>query len=200
MMAGHASVAPIDPAGPCEGEETMPRRICIKGTSGVGKSTLGAELARRLEVPYIELDALYHGPNWSEPTAEDFRERVGAAMDAGPGGWVIDGNYDSKLGDTVVGAADTIVWLDLPLRVTFPRLWQRTLHRLRNDVELWNGNRESWRDHFASRQSLFIWSIRLHRRHRRMWPSRFGGDPRLVRLRSAAEVDRWLEAQRGRQG
>jgi adenylate kinase family enzyme len=173
----------------------MSRRISIKGTSGVGKSTLGAELARRLGVPFIELDALHHGPNWSEPTAEDFRARVQAAMDAASEGWVIDGNYDGKLGDTVVGAADTIVWLDLPLRVTFPRLWRRTLHRLRNDVELWNGNRESWRDHFASRQSLFIWTVRSHREHRRVWPSRFGDDPRLVRLRSAAEVDRWLRAQ-----
>lgn len=173
----------------------MSRRVSIKGTSGVGKSTLAAELARRLGVPYIELDALHHGPNWSEPTDEDFRARVREAMAAAADGWVIDGNYDSKLGDTVIGAADTIVWLDLPLRVTFPRLWRRTMGRLRNHTELWNGNRETWRDQFASRETIFFWSIRSHRKHRREWPSRFGDDPRLVRLRSAEEVRRWLETQ-----
>ena len=38
----------------------MARRIVIKGTSGVGKTTFGAELAARLGVPFIELDALHH--------------------------------------------------------------------------------------------------------------------------------------------
>jgi len=49
------------------------KRVNVKGISGSGKSTFAVELARRLELPYIELDALHHGPNWSEPTAEEFR-------------------------------------------------------------------------------------------------------------------------------
>ena len=161
-----------------------------------GKTTFGTELAGRIGLPCIELDALHHGPNWSAPTDEAFRARVRDAMDACPNGWVIDGNYDRKLGETVVGAADTIVWLDLPLRITFPRLWRRTMHRIRNDVELWSGNHETWRDQFASRESIFLWAVRAHRRHRREWPSRFGNDPRFVRLRSDAEARRWMDAQR----
>lgn len=173
----------------------MPRRITVRGTSGVGKTTFSAALARRLGLAFIELDALHHGPNWSAPEAEEFRARVRAAMDATPDGWVIDGSYDTKLGDTVLGAADTIVWLDYPLWVTFPRLWRRTMHRIRNNVELWNGNRETWRDQFASRETIFYWSVRSHFEHRRDWPARFGDDPRLVRLRSVAEAHRWLEDQ-----
>lgn len=169
-----------------------PRRINVRGASGVGKSTLSAALAEQLELPYVELDALHHGPNWSEPTIEEFRARVCTAMEAAPEGWVIDGSYDSKLGDMVVAAADTLVWLDLPLRITFPRLWRRTMYRLRHEVELWNGNRETWRDQFASRESIFLWTIRAHRRHQREWPSRFAHHPGLVRLRSDAEVRRWL--------
>jgi len=52
------------------------RRVNVKGISGSGKSTFAAELAQRLDRPYIELDALHHGPNWSEPTAEEFRAKV----------------------------------------------------------------------------------------------------------------------------
>src|SRR2546425_568451 len=70
------------------------RRVNVKGTSGSGKSTFAAELARRLDVPYVELDALHHGPNWSEPTDEEFQERVREAMAGAPDGWVIDGNYE----------------------------------------------------------------------------------------------------------
>src|SRR5690242_12930480 len=104
----------------------MPRKINVRGSSGAGKSTFAAELARRLALSYIELDALHHGPNWSAPTAEEFTARVREAMAASPAGWVVDGNYDSKLGETVVGAADTIVWLDLPFRIKLRRLWRRT--------------------------------------------------------------------------
>lgn len=170
----------------------VPRRINVRGISGAGKSTFSADLAVQLGLAYVELDALHHGPNWSEPTIEEFRARVHAAMGAAPQGWVIDGSYDSKLGETVVAEADTIIWLDLPFRTVFPRLWKRTMHRIRNNVELWNGNRETWRDQFASRQTISFWTLKAHLRHRRDWPSRFASDPRLVRLRSDAEVCRWL--------
>ncbi|HET7759503.1 MAG TPA: shikimate kinase, partial [Gaiellaceae bacterium] len=135
------------------------RRVNVKGTSGSGKTTFGQELARRLGVPFVELDALHHGPNWAEPTNDDFRARVGEAIDAAPDGWVVDGNYDSKLGDTVLGAADAIVWLDLPLRLKLRRLWRRTTGRIRNDVELWNGNKETWWNAVVGPQSLFGWML-----------------------------------------
>jgi adenylate kinase family enzyme len=173
----------------------MPRRIVIKGTSAAGKSTLGAELAARLGVPFIELDDLHHGSNWTAPTNEEFIAKVSAAMAACPNGWVIDGNYDSKLGDTVTGAADTILWLDLPLSLKLRRLWRRTNHRIRHKVELWAGNRETWRDAYLSRQSLFLWLIETHFRHHREWPTRYGGDSRFVRLRTTEEIRRWLETQ-----
>ncbi|MDP8908237.1 MAG: adenylate kinase [Chloroflexota bacterium] len=173
----------------------MTRQIVVKGTPGAGKSTVAAELARRLDLAYIELDALHHGPNWSAPPTAEFQARVRAAMAAAPHGWVIDGNYDSKLGETVFAAADTIVWLDLPFAVKLRWLWRRTRHRIGGKVELWNGNRETWRGTFLARDSLFIWMVRAHVRHRREWPPRFRDDPRVVRLRSAAEVRRWLDEQ-----
>jgi adenylate kinase family enzyme len=172
-----------------------PRKINIKGTSGAGKSTFGAELARRLGLTFVELDALHHGPNWAEPTSDEFRARVREVMAGAPAGWVIDGDYDSKLGETVFGAADTIVWLDIPLRIKLPRLIRRSLHRVINRVELWGGNRETWRDVFLSRNSHIIWMVRFHFRQRRMWPARFAGDPRVVRLRSSTAARRWLDEQ-----
>ena len=171
------------------------KRVNVKGISGSGKSTFALELARRLGLPYVELDALHHGPNWSEPTDEVFRARVQAAMDAAPGGWVIDGNYEGKLGELVLSQADTIVWLDLPFRVKARRLWRRTATRIRDDVELWSGNKETWRNVLWGREALFWWMVRGHFRHRREWPLRFTGDPRFVRLRSVEEARDWLEAQ-----
>jgi hypothetical protein len=93
----------------------------------------------------------------------------------------------------VLAEADTIVWLDLPLGLKLRRIWRRTAHRIRNDVELWNGNRETWRNALWGWDSLFWWMVRGHFRHKREWPRRYGGDPRFVRLRSVEDARAWLE-------
>jgi adenylate kinase family enzyme len=165
-----------------------PPRINIRGASCSGKSTLAAELAARLRVRHIELDALHHGPNWAQPTRDEFRTRVQAAMASAPGGWVIDGNYDSKLDTLVTGAADTVVWLDPPLPLLMGRMFRRTLGRIRGNVELWNGNHETWRNAVWSRDALVWWTFRSFFRHRREWPGRG-----YVRLRTPRAARQWLE-------
>ena len=169
-------------------------RVNVKGISGSGKTTFSRALAERLGVPYLELDAVHHiGPNWTEATAEELQSAAREFIAAAPDGWVIDGNYEAKLGDLVVEQADLIVWLDPPLRVPMRRLLRRTRERIGNDEELWGGNRETWRGAFLSWDSLFVYALRSWLRHKRQWPRRFAGDPRLVRLRSPEEARRWLE-------
>jgi adenylate kinase family enzyme len=172
------------------------RKISVVGTSGSGKTTLARRLSCRLELAHVELDALHHGPNWEEASAQQLRERVDAAL-SGLDGWVVDGNYHGKIGGLVLQQADTVVWLDLPLRVCLARLWRRTSERIRNDVELWNGNREDWRNVLVGRESLLAWTVRSHVRRRLTWPEWFSrlDHVELVRLRSQAEVERWLATQ-----
>jgi adenylate kinase family enzyme len=172
------------------------RRVAVIGTSGSGKTTVAGRLAQRLGVPQVELDALHHGPNWSEPELEDFRRRVSEATSGE--GWVVDGNYMRKLDNLILERADTIVWLDLPLRTALRRLWRRTTSRIRDDIELWSGNRESWRGAFWGRESLFAWTVRSHLARKRSLPERLSSSElahaRIVRLRSPHEVEEWLAA------
>jgi adenylate kinase family enzyme len=166
------------------------RRVAvIASASGNGKTTLGRALAERLGVRFVELDALVHGPNWAETSDEELRAIVEPIVRSD--GWVIDGTYRTKLGNLVLEGADTIVWLDLPLRVWVPRLLRRTGRRMTGREKLWNDNRETLRGAFGGRESLFGFALRMHFRRRREWPAELARY-HVVRLRSVADVERWL--------
>jgi adenylate kinase family enzyme len=166
----------------------------VAGVSGSGKTTFGRALAERLGVPFVELDALHHGPNWSEASTEELRSRVEAAIAAAPDGWVIDGNYRHKLEDVVLAQADTFVWLEPPLRVSLRRLARRTWRRWRRHEELWYGNREQVRNMIGPREGLFAWTVRSYFRHKREIPAALARNThlRLVHLRSPEQADAFL--------
>jgi adenylate kinase family enzyme len=169
-------------------------RLYVVGIPGSGKTTVSRTIAERLGITHVELDALFHGPNWSLPPAGEFEGRVAAALD-GLVDWVVDGNYRSRVGGEVLDRATTIVWLDLPLRVCLGRVWRRTWQRIRAREELWDSkNRETFRNAFFARDSLFVWAVKTHFRHRRDMPEWIARHPHLeiVHLRSQREVGRWL--------
>jgi adenylate kinase family enzyme len=168
----------------------MRRVVVLASASGNGKTTFGRALAERLDVPFVELDALVHGPGWVETPDDELRALVEPIL-AGEG-WVVDGSYERKLGDLVLRSADTVVWLDLPMRVWLPRLVRRTWRRFRGREQLWNENRETIRNVLFVRDGLFPYAFRMHFHRRRVWPERLARY-RTVRLRSTEEVERWLE-------
>jgi adenylate kinase family enzyme len=172
------------------------RRIAIVASaSGNGKTTLGRQVAERLGVPFFELDAWVHGPDWSETADDVLRARVQRVLAGGE--WVIDGAYERKLGTLVLDAADEIVWLDLPMHVWLPRLLRRTLRRIIRREELWNGNRESLRGAFWGRDSLFGYALRTQAQRRREWPLALRRRP-VTRLRSTRAVADWAQARTAR--
>ena len=169
----------------------MPARkfAVMASASGNGKTTLGRELARRLDVPFVEMDALVHGPEWVETPTDELRAQVEPIVASD--GWVIDGPYRGKLGDLILEGADVVVWLDLPMRIWMPRLIRRTARRIRGREELWNGNKETLANVLWSRDSLLLFAVRSHFRRRRIYPEELARW-NVVRLRSRAEVDRFL--------
>jgi len=176
----------------------LSRRISVVGSTGSGKTTFARELARRLGVRHVELDALAWGPNWTLIPIDVFKERVASAVEGDA--WVIDGNYAGRgARDLVWPRADTVIWLDPPLPVIFARLFARALRRSRTREELWpgTGNRETLGHQFLSGDSLFLWALKTHRRRRRELPQILARPEHahltVHRFRRSEEADAWLE-------
>lgn len=166
------------------------QRVCVVGNSGSGKSTLAATLAGQLGASYLELDSVFHQPDWQPLEREAFRERIDEFTQAPT--WVVDGNY-SAVRDIVWSRIDTVVWLDLPRHKVMRQLLGRTLRRMATRAELWNGNRERWQNLFTfdPEESILVWAWTKHSVYRQRYLDAMA-DPanshlKFIRLRSRKE-------------
>ena len=83
-------------------------RLYITGGPGSGKTTLARWISQRCAIPHFDVDR-----GETPPTV------------AG-GAWVVEGAHLWGMA-AYVDAADVVVWLDLPLRITGPRILRRHL-------------------------------------------------------------------------
>ncbi|MGY2703384.1 AAA family ATPase [Nocardioides sp. HB32] len=170
---------------------SRPERVAVAGVSGSGKSTLARRVAEVLDLPYVEMDSLFHGPGWvPRPTFEADVEAFLAA-----GRWVTEWQYD-RARPLLTAGADLLVWLDLPFPLTLSRLVRRTVGRRLRLEELWNGNREGpLHTFFTDREHVVRWAVRSRNAYDTRVPAVAAQRPELpiVRLGSRRDVDRWVE-------
>lgn len=100
------------------------KRVLILGPSGSGKSTLGERLGRILGIPVVHLDQHYWKPNWVDTPKDEWRVKVSDLIKSDS--WVMDGNYTSTL-RLRAEAADTIIFIDIPRRLSYLRIFTRFL-------------------------------------------------------------------------
>ena len=171
-------------------------RIHVIGNSASGKSTLAARLADTLRAPLVELDAINWQPGWvglNTTDPDEFEHRIREATRGER--WVVAGSYRKFSQRTFWSRLDTVVWLDLPLRVVVWRFLRRTWKRWRSTQLIWGTNYERFWPQFRiwrKDDSLLAWIITQHRRKRRYlvrdMSRRRWAHIRFVRLKSTREV------------
>jgi adenylate kinase family enzyme len=167
-----------------------PRRVLVAGTSGSGKTTLAARVAAVLGAPHIEIDSLFHGPDWARrPSFEDDVHRFSAER-----AWVTEWQYGA-VRDHLADRADLMLWLDPPTATVMRQVVRRTVVRRLRRQQLWNGNMEPplWTI-FTDRGHIVRWAWQTRAKTATRIGELRNRRPELpvVRLRSRAAAERWL--------
>ncbi len=176
--------------GPSDPLSPTTRRILVTGASGAGKSTLRQTISETLRLPTVEIDSLFHGPNWTPRPS--FATEVDTFTQQSR--WVIEWQY-KEVRALLLSRADTLVWLDHSRWTVMRRVAHRTLRRRLQRIELWNGNREPpLRTIFTDSEHIIRWSWDTHRRRadEALAVARQRHGPIVVRLAGQAEVDEWV--------
>ncbi|HYF64068.1 MAG TPA: AAA family ATPase [Herpetosiphonaceae bacterium] len=162
------------------------------GSPGAGKSTFSRRLGQVLGREVIYLDRAFWRPGWVEPASR--REWAAQILDLiqGPA-WIMDGNYGGTL-DLRLGAADTVIMLDLPAPLCTWRVLRRRIQyhgRSRPDIADGCPEKLSWE--FVK----YVWRFGRDKRPamlRRL--ARLAATKQIIYLRSSAAIESFLERQR----
>lgn len=90
------------------------KKIIVIGCPGSGKTTFAEKLRDKIELPLFYLDAIWHKPDRTHISREEYDARLAAilALDS----WIIDGNYSRTI-ESRISACDTVCLFDLPTEV-----------------------------------------------------------------------------------
>jgi adenylate kinase family enzyme len=101
-------------------------KIVIVGCGGSGKSTLARQLGAILGIEVFYLDALFWQANWVR-VPEPEQNRILADILKNDR-WIIEGNHPTTQHPRFA-AADTIIFLDMPMAICLWRVVKRTISR-----------------------------------------------------------------------
>ncbi len=161
------------------------QRILIIGPCGSGKSTLSREVGERLGLPVFHMDQLGWLPGWVETEKNELRARIETVVATDR--WLIEGNYGSTL-HLRLPRADTVIYLDFPIRLCLWRLLRRTLsYRGRTRPDMPDDCPE--RFDFAFFRYVLFWNWGPGPRTEERLK---GHESKVVRLSGPKALERWV--------
>ncbi len=137
-------------------------RVAIIGNAGGGKSTLAKKLSKSKGLPLYPVDKVQWKPKWTLAPQDEIRSRLNDLIEYDL--WIIDGWGPWDCIEERFKAADTIIFVDFPVRIHF---WWAAKRQIRALFIPWTIEKPTGCNLVPVTLKLFrmIWSI-----HRELLP------------------------------
>lgn len=99
------------------------KRILVIGCPGSGKSTFATRLSKKLKLPILHLDRIYHIDNFTQISRDELKQRIIDFIKEN-NRFIIDGNYSGTL-EYRLKYADKVFYFDIPTDVCINNVIKR---------------------------------------------------------------------------
>jgi adenylate kinase family enzyme len=190
-------VAASSPSSGGVGPEPAMTKVAVFGNAGGGKSTLAKRLAELTQLPLHPLDLIQYKPGGGEVPHEQYLQAHAELLrrDA----WIIDGFGCLASAWERFAAADTLIYVDLPLAIHHWWVTKRLVKGLFVNPEGWPADSPIWASTMNSYKVLWRCHRGLTPRYRRL-VAEAAASKRVHHLRSPREIGVFLDAVRREQG
>lgn len=158
------------------------KKIIVIGCPGSGKTTFALKLAQRIKLPIFHLDSIWHKPDRTHITREEFDIRLDEIFKLDS--WIIDGNY-SRTVERRIRECDTVILFDLPREVCLAGAVAR-LGKKRADMPWCENELDPWLkneiEEFGSKNLPRIYSL----------IEEHGAGKQIVIFKTREETERFL--------
>jgi adenylate kinase family enzyme len=165
------------------------KRVAVFGNAGGGKSTLARKLAELTHLPLYPLDRIQFRAGGGKVPHDEYLKAHAELLQRDA--WIIDGYGCRKSAWERFASADTLVYVDLPLRTHFLWVTKRLLKGLSETPEGWPERSPILSSTLSSYRVLWLCHRHLTPKYREL-VSAAREHKRVHHLRSAAQVDAFL--------
>ena len=159
------------------------KKVIVIGCPGSGKTTFAEKLYKKTGLPLYYLDAIWHKPDRTHISREDFDARIREIFAEDE--WIIDGNYSRTI-EMRLMECDTVFLFDLPKEICLQGAVER-LGKGRYDMP-WTDSEldpkfKSEIESFATEMLPFIYNLL----------DKYGQNKKIVIFKSREEAANFLK-------
>jgi adenylate kinase family enzyme len=172
-------------------KERRMKRVAVFGNTGAGKSTLAKRLAGLTRLPLYPLDLIQYRIGGDPVPDEEYLKAHAELMRQAE--WIIDGYGSADSAWERFAVADTLVYIDLPLRTHYWWVTKRLIEGLFVNPEGWPERSPIWSSSMNCYKVVWACHRGLTPRYRQL-VIEAAGSKRVRHLKSRAEIKAFLDA------
>ena len=169
------------------------KRVAVFGNAGGGKSKLARALAELTGLPLYVVDMMQFNPGGAIVPQHEFLQAHADLLRRDE--WIIDGFGNVALAWERFAAADTLIYVDLPLSIHYSWVTKRFIKGLFANPKGWPENSPLWSSTLSSYRVIPLCHRKLTPKYRQL-VAEAAASKRVHHLRSVAQIQSFIEAVR----